>query len=195
MNRARFIFLIFMIFLQFLPGVGKEVVILGSVHAQDQALYVAPNGDDISGDGSALKPWVTITHALGSVSDGATILVRPGTYSGLVRLLGTFDAGVTVKFEVPYQARLRHSSTVITCFYGKGITLEGFDIAHSGPGAGALVIQIQDLIGEPGGGDIVSRITLRNNVLHDSYNNDILKINNGAGLLRFKKCNASPPNQ
>jgi hypothetical protein len=155
----------------------------GNAYAQDQTFYVAPNGNDISGDGSALKPWGTITNALDSVPDGAIILVRPGTYVGQVRLRGTFDAGVTVKSEVHYQAHLRYNATVVTCFYGKGITLEGFDIAHSGPGAGALVIQIQDLIGEPGGDDIVSRITLRNNVLHDSYNNDILKINNGAGHI------------
>lgn len=52
-----------------------------------------------------------------------------------------------------------------TCFYGKGISLEGFDIAHSGPGAGAVVIQIQDLLGDPGGDDAVSNITLKNNIL------------------------------
>ena len=72
---------------------------------------------------------------------------------------------------------------MVTCFYGQSIALEGFDIAHSGSGAGALVIQIQDLIGEPGGDDYVRRITLRNNLLHDSYNNDILKINNGSGSV------------
>ena len=119
--------------------------------------------------------------ALDTVADGSTILVRPGTYNGRVRLRGSFASGVTVRSEVPYLARLRHNGTVITCFYGQGITLEGFDVAHSGPGAGALAIQIQDLIDEPGGADFVSRITLRNNILHDSYNNDILKVNNGAG--------------
>ncbi len=144
--------------------------------------YVALDGSDATGDGSSASPWATITHALDSVpDDGSTILVRPGTYTGRVRLRGTFAQGVTVRSEVPYQARLRHDGTVVTCFYGQGITLEGFDIAHSGPGSGALVIQIQDLIGEPGGSEIVSRITLRDNVLHDSYNNDILKVNNGAG--------------
>ena len=154
-----------------------------TVTAQGNVYYVATDGDDTTGDGSASNPWATITHALVSVPDGSTILVRPGTYTGRVRLRGTFAQGVTVRSEVAYQARLRHDSTVVTCFYGQGITLEGFDIAHSGPDAGALVIQIQDLIGEPGGDDFVSRITLRDNVLHDSYNNDILKINNGAGQI------------
>ena len=149
----------------------------------DATFYVALNGNDSSGDGSAAQPWATITHALDSVPDSSVILVRPGVYNGRIRLRGSFTQGVTVRSEIPYQAQLRHSDTVITCFYGQGITLEGFDIAHNGAGAGALVIQIQDLIGSPGGSDFVSRITLRNNILHDSYNNDILKINNGAGNI------------
>ena len=140
--------------------------------------WVATDGSDSSGDGSSGSPWATITHALDSVPDGSLVLVRPGTYSGRVNLRGTFDQGVTVRSEVPYQARLRHNDTVVICFYGQGITLEGFDIAHDGPGAGALVIQIQDLLA---GADRVERITIRNNVIHDSYNNDLLKVNFGAG--------------
>jgi hypothetical protein len=154
---------------------------LDATALQAGSYYVATDGNDSSGDGSPEKPWATITHALTAVPDDSTILVRPGTYTGRTSLVGTFVQGVTIRSEIPYQARLRNNGTVVICFYGLGITLEGFDIAHSGPGAGALVIQIQDLIGEPGGEDRVSRITLRNNIIHDSYNNDILKVNNGAG--------------
>jgi len=170
------------------PSLGTPAQPPPVASAQGSVYYVATTGSDLSGDGSYARPWATITHALDNVPDGSTILVRPGTYTGRVRLRGVFSQGVVVRSEVPYQARLRHNDTVVTYFYGKGITLEGFDIAHSGPGAGALVIQIQDLIGEPGGSDFVSRITLRNNVLHDSYNNDILKINNGAGDI-LVECN------
>lgn len=153
------------------------------LRAETGDYWVTIAGSDAAGDGSTLKPWGTISHALGQAPDGSTILVGPGTYTGQVSLTGTFAQGVTVLSQIPYQARLRHDSTVVICFYGRGITLEGFDIAHSGPGAGALVIQIQDLIGPPGGDEYVSNITLRNNILHDSYNNDILKINNGAGEI------------
>jgi hypothetical protein len=148
----------------------------GERSLQPNVFFVATDGDDEHGDGSIAAPWATITHALDSVADGSTILVRPGEYVGQVRLRGKFSQGVTVRSEVPYGARLRNDGTTVTCFYGRGITLEGFDIAHSGPGAGALVIQIQDLLES----DTVGRITLRDNVLHDSFNNDILKINNGA---------------
>ena len=142
--------------------------------------YVATNGDDSIGDGSENAPWATITHAVDTIPDESLVLVKPGSYFGRVRLRQEFPNGIVVRSETPYQARLRNDSTVVTSFYGKGITMEGFDIAHDGPGAGGLVVQVQDLIGEPGGDDFVSRIVFRNNVLHDSYNNDILKINNGA---------------
>nr|HQV34106.1 hypothetical protein [Calditrichia bacterium] len=145
-----------------------------------QTFYVATDGNNGSGNGSQNSPWETIEYAIDQVPDGSTILVKPGTYFGRSRLDGQFSQGVTIRSEVPYQAKLRNDTRVIT-IYGtssnpiSGITLEGFDMAHDGPGSGDIIIHIQ------GGGDFsTSNITLRNNILHDSYNNDILKINNGA---------------
>jgi len=145
--------------------------------------HVAPGGSDVSGDGSADGPWATITHALGQVPDGSLVLVAAGDYVGQVRLDQAFAAGVTVRSDPAYGARLRHHGTVVRCYYGQGITLEGFDIAHDGPGADPLVIQIQDLIGEPGGAVTVERIVIRDCIIHDSYNNDLLKINNGCAHI------------
>lgn len=144
--------------------------------APSAALYVAPDGNDTTGDGSIGAPFATIDQALSVVTDGGTILVRPGEYVGRVRLDEVFDQGVSVRSEVPYQARLRNDEVVVTSYYGEGITFEGFDVAHSGPG-GALVVQIQNLR-EDGGA--TGRIVLLNNVFHDSYDNDIVKVNNAA---------------
>jgi hypothetical protein len=156
----------------------------GAAIAQS-TFFVATDGADLPGNGSSASPWATIDYALTRVADASTILVRAGTYSGRVRLRGQFAQGVTVRSETPYRARLRNNATVITAYTDnvdiEGITLEGFDIAHSGPGAGALVVQIQD-----GFGAETRRITLRDNILHDSYNNDILKINNGASQIRVE---------
>ncbi len=143
------------------------------------AFYVATDGDN-GNDGSSAMPWATIEFALTQVPDGSTILVRPGDYFGRIRLEGQFTQGVVVRSELPYRARLRNTGRVITCFQGIGITLEGFDIAHDGSTTQALVIQIQDLIGDPGGAEATSNIVIRNNIIHDSYDNDLLKINNGA---------------
>jgi hypothetical protein len=89
----------------------------------------------MTGDGSSAYPWATITQALDSVPDGSLILVKPGTYTGRVRLRGTFAQGVTVRSEVPYQARLRNNDQVVTCFYGQGITLEGNEHSRGESGA------------------------------------------------------------
>jgi len=173
---SRLSFLFFMVLIFVLSGfvsfVGQPLV-----NAQASEYYVATDGSDDTGDGSISDPWATIEHALGEVSDGSTILVRPGLYVGQISLQGNFTQGVIVRSELPYQAQLRNYTRVIVSYSGcEGVTLEGFDIAHDGPGAGALVIHLD------GGGTSAhtSRITLRNNVLHDSYNNDILKINNNA---------------
>jgi len=86
------------------------------MHAQSDVYYVAIDGaDDIPG-GTAGDSWATITYALDNVPDDSLILVRPGTYTGRVRLRGTFAQGVTVRSEVPYQARLRNNDTVVTLY-------------------------------------------------------------------------------
>jgi hypothetical protein len=149
-----------------------------------QTFYVAVNGDNAAGDGSISNPWASIERALSvlhdSGVDGATVLVRPGTYTGRQSLVGTFAQGVTVRSEIPYQARLRAPGRAVVAYENSrgasGITFEGFDVAHTGAGAEPLVFHV-----DGGGGDKgVERLTIRNNVLHDSYNNDVLKINNGA---------------
>jgi hypothetical protein len=152
----------------------------GAQNTTQATFYVATNGDD-GGDGSAAAPWATITHALDTVSDGSLILVRPGRYTGRIRVRGFFNEGVTVRSEVQYRAQLRADETVLTVFDAQGISIEGFDIAHLSPQASAIVVHIQDATDDgPGGERFTNNITLRNNILHDSYNNDILKINNGA---------------
>ncbi len=140
-------------------------------------VWVASDGSDGAGDGTAAAPFATITVALDSAEDGSLVLVRPGLYEGIHFLRGTFENGVTVRSEVPYQAMLRNSGNRAVGVYAhpsgaEGITLEGFDIAHSGPG-GPLVLHI-----DGDGRRAVSRITIRDNVIHDSYDNDLLKINN-----------------
>ena len=158
---------------------------VASATPQPSAIFnVAVNGSDATGNGSAQNPWATISHALTQAPDGALILVQPGLYAGQVVLRGNFERGVTVRSAEPYRAQLRHNSVVVAGYYARGVTLEGFDIAHSGPDSEIYVVQIQDLLGEPSGSEGgVSRIVLRDNILHDSFNNDILKINRGASHI------------
>lgn len=96
-----------------------SVLLFLTVGIANGAYYVATSGNDTSGNGSSGNPWATITHALDNVPDGSMILVRAGTYNGRIRLRGIFSQGVTIRSEIPYQARLRNNDTVITCFYGQ----------------------------------------------------------------------------
>lgn len=154
----------------------------GSALAADY--YVATYGSDTSGNGSLSNPWATIQYAVGQVPDGSTILARPGTYTGRTRFTRHFVQGITVRSEVPYQAVLTNTNDHVITMYGSNvgasyITLEGFEI-HSQPGNATPVMVHLD-----GGGksQLVHHITIRNNVIHDSYSNDVLKINNNATAI------------
>jgi len=110
-----------------------------------QTHYVAVNGVDAVGNGSRTNPWATIGFAIDNVVDGATILVGPGTYRGRVRLDQKFQNGIVIRSEPVYQAKLRHNNgSAVICFTCQGVTLEGFDIAHSADNNRGLVIQIQN---------------------------------------------------
>lgn len=148
--------------------------------------FVAPGGSDATGDGSPSNPFATITRAVDAAADGDEVIVRPGTYNGRQRLQRQFDIPVTVRSEVPYQAKLRHNGgAALIAFTARNIVIEGFDIAHAPDNTGGLVIQVQDLLGQVNGSadgtdPVVSGIVFRNNIIHSSTNNDLLKINNGA---------------
>jgi len=138
-----------------------------------QTFYVATNGSDQPSNGSQTNPWATISYAIDRVSDGAIIEVAPGTYNGRVRLDQAFNNRVVIRSTQAYKARLRYNAgAVVICFTCRGVTMEGFDIAHSANNVGGLVIQIQN--------SVIGDVTLRNNIIHDSTDNDLLKINNGA---------------
>lgn len=138
--------------------------------------HVAPDGQDQPSAGTRQQPFATVNYAAQNVPDGSTILVRPGTYQGRLNLGRKHEKGLVIRSEIPYRAVLRNQATqVIRCYSCSNVTIEGFDIAHGGPGAAPIVVQI-DGDGGKGGEDIV----LRNNVIHDSWKNDLLKINNGA---------------
>ena len=77
--------------------------LLASTAQAQQTYYVATNGVDTPAGGSLAAPWATITYALDRVPDQSTILVRPGTYTGRIRIRGNFPVGVTVRSELPSQ--------------------------------------------------------------------------------------------
>lgn len=150
-------------------------LIANSAIASD--VYVATNGvDSAARNGASSEPFGSIDYALTRVVDGDQIWVKPGTYTGRVRISGDFpNTGITIKSQTPYQAKLRNNAMVVSFYEAVGITLEGFDIAHTAAASGPLVIQVSGF-----GEGLTHDITLTNNVMHDSQNNDLLKINDAA---------------
>ncbi len=137
-----------------------------------------PEGDDAN-PGTFAQPWATLNHASESVPDNdCTVWFKDGTYDGTHSLYERFNTSATFKAINPYKAILQYSGTVVKLFGAKSMTFEGFELRHSGPGAGALVVQVQK-----NNGDWSENVTFRDNIFHDSHNNDLLKINNGARFI------------
>ncbi len=161
------------------------VLLLGAVlptpaaaQACDYWVAPPPAGSD-SNPGTQAQPWATLDHAsaavLAAAGSGCTVWFQDGTYSGGHSLYERFASPTTFKAVNRYKAVLQHSGTVLRLFGARHMVFEGFELRHSGPGAAALVVQVQQ-----DGVNWAEDVTLRDNVMHDSYNNDILKINNGA---------------
>ncbi|MEH6625326.1 MAG: hypothetical protein V7739_02695 [Motiliproteus sp.] len=146
--------------------------------------FISAKGDDKKGNGSRLHPWNSINHGLKKIPDGNTLIVKPGIYDGTTNLTRNFKTGILIRSEYPYEAILRSNSRVLK-FKGaaSNIHIQGFNISHFNQDAKPLVIHI-----DGGAKDQLQNITIANNIIHDSFNNDLLKVNNGATYIKIK-CN------
>ncbi len=148
--------------------------------AQSCQYWVAPppEGSD-SNPGTSGQPWATLNWASERVlalgGSNCTVWFKDGVYSGPNSLYERFPTRTTFRAENLYKAILQNSGTAVSLFGARNMTFEGLRFRHSGSGASALVVQVQQ-----DGVDWSEDIVFRDNVLHDSWNNDILKINNGA---------------
>jgi hypothetical protein len=150
--------------------------------------YVSLDGMDYKGDGSRANPWKNIEFAISQAQDQSTIIIKPGIYAGTTRVKKAFNKGLLIKSEFPYLAKLTHNARILAIVgTAKNITIEGFEFTHNTESPRPVLIHI-DGYGSHGNVETVSDITLRNNIFHDSYNNDLLKINNGAKNIKVH-CN------
>ena len=145
--------------------------------------YVATNGNDSTGNGSASAPWKTLATAVIKVpDDGSTIYVKAGVYNGRVRLNRRFAVRTYLKAETPYQTIIQsndNTSPVVTVYGGGNFEMNGFQFMRPTPNdKGVILVHVQT------SGQTAQDITFRDNIFHDSYNNDLLKINNGATRIQ-----------
>lgn len=135
--------------------------------------WISPTGSD-SASGSRDRPWATLGHATSEMPDqGCVLILANGSYSGEQEIERRFTQPVIIRSETPYGARLSHDNTVLHVDGASRITIEGLEITHSGPGSDGYLVLIDasDNVGAFG-------ITIRNNIIHDSFDNDLLKAHN-----------------
>ena len=141
--------------------------------ATSEVFYVARNGNDSLADGSADRPWSSISAAIAAVPEtGGTIIVRDGVYNGRARINRKFKNWLVIRAENKYRARLEAAQdTTLLIHDAAFVEITGFDISRSTrETAHPLAAQIAR----------AENIILRNNILHDSRNNDVLKVNEGS---------------
>src|SRR5262245_13375586 len=159
-----------------------------AAEAQVCQFWVAPPpaGND-AGPGTSAQPWATLDNASARVlalgQSGATVCFRDGVYTGGNSLYERFTSLTTFRAENPYRAVLQNDSRAVSLFGARNMLFTGFEFRHTGPGAQGLVVQVQQ---DGGTGLWAENVTFRDNVFHDSWNNDILKINNGARFVRVE---------
>ncbi len=124
-------------------------------------LYVSINGDDVTGDGTELNPWKTITFALSqtsaSSSNPQTVYVKSGTYSpsltgemfslsmkSYLSLIGE-DSNTTI-------LDAENTNKIISCFNIQDALITGFSFTN-GQGGGIFCM-------------LTTNLTIQNNVFY-----------------------------
>jgi len=149
--------------------------------AQGCEYWVATTGSN-SNPGTSTQPWATLDYASARVlalhGSNCTVWFKDGVYTGSASLEERFATPITFKAVTPYRAVLQSNGTVLDLNGAKNIVLDGFEIRHASPSAGPIVVYVAR-----SGNDWAENITFRNNIFHDSYNNDLLKILDGSRYI------------
>lgn len=76
-------------------------------------MYVAPNGNDMTGDGTESNPFSSIQVAVWSISNNFIVFILPGIYTGNVDTSG--------KVWFPFFLILLSNNEIIINYYGCSI--------------------------------------------------------------------------
>lgn len=146
--------------------------------------YLSPSGSDETGMGSRQRPWRTIAQAVRKVpDDSSTIVLTDGLYEAFQAVDRQFTKTYTVRAEHPYRARLRSPAgrnPVIGCYDTANLTFQGLEIFGSGGTRGEYVVQVTTAK--------THHVVFEDCIIHDSYYNDLVKINDFAHQIAFRGC-------
>ena len=145
-----------------------------------QGIYVSPNGNDATANGSITAPYKSINSALAAARPGNTIILRGGTYR----------EGVNVRIRVPnitiksakgewaiidlttYNAGHNEDSGVYFDVDSSGGKLQGVEVVG---GYYAVCLETRWDWGDPSNRAGASNIIIEDCILHDSRN-DVVKV-------------------
>jgi hypothetical protein len=131
----------------------------------------APTGDD-GNPGTQSQPWATFKHAAAAVPGGCTVWFEDGVYTANSDVDRQFRTQTVFRAVHPYRAIFQGNGYVLNLGGSSHMTFRGLQIKHSGPGATGIVVYV--------GGTHTNHIVFRDDILHDSYGDDVLKILDGA---------------
>ncbi len=163
----------------------SSLLLLGvPLDAHAATFYLSPGGSDTGGTGTRQAPWKTLQHATGKMpDDGSTLVLLDGLYDGSQAVARQFNKMCTVKAEHAYQARLRggpRQNRALTCYQAANVTFQGLEIAGSGATQGEYLVHIST--------PKTHHLVFEDCIVHDCYNNDMIKINDATHHILFRNC-------
>jgi hypothetical protein len=142
--------------------------------------WVAAAGSGSDGNpGTFDRPWATMAHAAEAAPDQhCTIWFSDGVYDAAGEVARRFQTPTVFRAVNPYRAVLEGSENVLKVNGAANITFEGFRLRHAGPDAVGAVVYVD---GSDAG--YAERLTFRNNIFHDSFDDDLLKLHDRSRRL------------
>lgn len=154
------------------------------------SFYVAPDGNDRTGDGSRQQPWSTVRHAVETVpDDGSEIVLLKGDYRQGAYLTRKFAQPVRVRAEQAYQVKWSSppkGHRVVYLENARNLIFSGIDFSGQPSAGNDYLIQVS--------GSGTERVLFEDCLIHDSYKNDVVKINAGAHNVVVRNCVLFNPN-
>jgi hypothetical protein len=160
------------------PGACGAIATFADGLAPTREIFVAPGGNDGTGDGSAAAPYATIQRAASQAQPGDAVRVRSGTYAG-----GSFIANLRGTAQAPIWLGGTGAEALPV--------IQGSDEGMHLVGPRYLVVENLEVSGQTGNGlnvddgasyadpDAARYVVLRNIRIHDigtGGNNDCLKL-------------------
>ncbi len=156
------------------------VLVLSGI-CQAGTYHIAPDGNNTSGDGTYANPWYNLWYAASQIpDDGSTIIMKDGVYPVRQSCGRAFTQMVTIRSETPYGARViaNNSTRTFSTYGGANFKIVGVEFMGT---ASSVEYGLHISAG-------ANNIIFENCIIHDSYDNDLVKINDGAHHITFRNC-------